>query len=208
MDSDGSQFDLKQEAGGREKIYFAIILLLIVVAFTRWFYIPKMKQIKLMQIEVKNNTMQIDTLKQFAQLKIPEIPKTSLGANIKTGTKFEKAVEASMKSQQQVVADIVKLLTSNNVLNGVSLSGVNFAAEVNKGAYSTIPVGIDLSGKYSGVLNYLEHVEKFGKLVTVDNIELTVEAKAPTVVKAKIGASIYIVNPAGSAVPPVPMQGK
>ncbi|PIR17778.1 MAG: hypothetical protein COV46_02715 [Deltaproteobacteria bacterium CG11_big_fil_rev_8_21_14_0_20_49_13] len=195
METD-SQFDLKQEAGSRERIYFIIILLLIVVAFARWFYIPKIKQAKLLRVEIKNQSMQIDTLRQFAKLKIPTLQpqQADQQATFKTGTMFEKAVEESSKSEQQVIADIVRMLTSNNVLNGVSVSGMNFMPEVNKGNYSTVPIEINLEGKYSGMLNYLGHVEKFGKLVTTDNIELTTSEKAPNVVKAKIDASIYVVN--------------
>lgn len=207
MDFNFSQIDLKQEAGGREKIYFAVILLLIVVSFARWFYVPKMKQIKMMQIEIKNNVMQVDTLKQFAQLKIPE-PAAKKQEAVKSGTRFEKAVAASMKSQQQVVADIVKMLTANKVLSGVSLTGMSFAAEVNKGAYSAIPVGIELMGKYSDILNYLGQVEKFGKLVTVDNVELSVSDKASSVIHGKIIASIYIVNPSPASPPPNQQQAQ
>lgn len=196
----GSQFDIKQEAGPRERIYFIIILLLIVVAFARWFYIPKIKQAKLLRVEIKNQSMQVDTLRQFAQLKIPTLQplEADQQATFKTGTRFEKAVEESSRSQQQVIAGIVKMLTSNNVLNGVSISGMNFASEVNRGTYSTIPIDISLEGKYSGVLNYLGHVEKFGKLVTADNIELETSDKASNIVNAKIYASIYVVNPIGA----------
>jgi len=189
-----SQFDLKQEAGNREKIYFGIILLLILVAFARWFYIPKLKDIKMVQIEIKNGRMQVDTLRQFAQLKLPEVKATAQPLAVRGGTRFEQAVEASLKSQQQVVADIVKMLTSANMLEGVSLAGMNFGSEVNKGPYSAIPVDINLEGKYSGILSYLEHVEKFGKLVTADNIELNVKKEDPSLVSAKVSANIYVVH--------------
>lgn len=224
MDLDISQIDLKQEAAGKEKIYFAIILLLIVVTFARWFYIPKVKEIKLLKVEVKNASLQIDTLKQFANLKLPTLQTQPQNHNqqIKSGTKFEKAIEESMKSQQQVVADIVRQLTSQNVLNNVSISGMSFGSEVDKGGYGLIPVSIDVDGRYAGILGYLEHIETFGKLITVDNVELTTDAKSPTYVKAKLNMNIYVVHtggpgqqagqPAGQPAPAggqaVPQQGK
>lgn len=195
MDLNVGQIDLKQEAGPREKIYFAVILLLIVVSFTRWFYIPKLKDTKMLQVDIKNNLLQVDTLKKFAQLKIPEPEKQNENRKLRTGTKFEKAVEASMQSPQQVVADVIKMMTSSNVLNGISLTGVSFASEVNKGTYGTIPTAIDLEGKYSGLLGYLEHVEKFGKLLTVDNVEVNSKPDSASKVQAKVNASIYVVYP-------------
>jgi len=196
MDFNIGQIDLKQEAGPREKIYFAVILILIVVSFARWFYLPKLKDIKMLQVEIKNNSMQIDTLKQFTQLKIPEPEKAVENHKLKTGTKFEKAVEASMQSPQQVVADVIKMMTSSNILNGISLTGVSFASEVNKGTYGTIPAALDFEGKYSGLLSYLEHVEKFGKLLTVDNVEVNSKPDSTSKIQAKVNASIYVVYPA------------
>jgi len=194
MDLDFSQFDFKQEAGNREKVYFAVILLLIFVSFSRWLYIPKLQQTKVNKIEIKNQKMQIETLKQFAQIKLPEQLVSSGPEDIKTATKFEKAVEESMKSQQQVVAEIVRLLSSSNVLNGIVLTGLTFGSEVNKGMYISIPVSIDIEGKYSGILGYLAQIEKFGKLVIADNIEMTTSKENPTVVHGKVQASIYVVQ--------------
>ncbi|MBI2341918.1 MAG: type 4a pilus biogenesis protein PilO [Deltaproteobacteria bacterium] len=192
MDFNFSQIDLKQEGSQREKIYFFIIMLLLVIAFARWFYIPKLKEIKLAQIELKNGLMQIDTLRQFAQLKLPELKPAQETEAVKHGTKFEKALAASMKSQQQVVAEMVKLLTSSYMLNGIALSGISFSPEQVKPGYATVPAAIEMDGKYSGIINYLGNVEKFGKLITIDNVELT--SKVGTSVHAKINISIYVVT--------------
>ncbi len=195
--------DLKQEAAPRERIYFGVILLLILVSFARWLYLPKMAEIRKTQIEVKNNLLQIDTLKQFAQLKIPTSVTNAPEQAVRTGTKFEKALEESSKSQQQVVADVVKLLTSSEILNGISISGMAFAAEINKGTYGFIPATIDLDGKYSGLLGYLGHVERFGRLVTIDNFDLKAKEGSASTVHAKVTAKIYIVHPAGAPTEPV-----
>jgi Tfp pilus assembly protein PilO len=110
-------------------------------------------------------------------------------------------------------------LTSANILEGVQLAGMNFGSEVNKGPYSAIPVEIDLEGKYSGLLSYLGQVERFGKLVTADNIDFSVKKEDPSVVNAKVSANIYVVHPADTsgavpgqapnpAQPPPPNAGK
>ena len=201
MEFNFSQIDLKQEAETREKIYFAVILLLIVIAFSRWFYLPKIQEIKMIQVEANNANLQIGTLKQFAQLKLPAPDVQSPELTFTSGTKFEQAIEASKKSQQQVIADIIKKLTSTEVLGSVSLAGMNLGSEVNKGNYGTIPAAIDLDGKYSAILSYMEHVEKFGKLITIDNLELSLNNNSSFLVHAKINANIYVVYPEGAALP-------
>jgi Tfp pilus assembly protein PilO len=192
MDFNLSQIDLKQEGSPRERIYFFIIVLLVVVSFARWFYIPKVRDIQLAKVEIKNALMQIDTLKQFAQLKLPDLKPAHENEAVKHGTKFEKALAASMKSHQQVVAGIVKLLTSGNMLNGVSLSGISFSSEQVKTGYAVVPAVIEMDGKYSGVINYLGNVEKFGRLITIDNVELT--TKHGTSIHAMINISIYVLH--------------
>lgn len=201
MDFNFSQIDLKQEASSKERIYFLVIILLIIVSFARWLYIPKMAQTKKVQAEIASSKMQIDTLKKFAQLKLPVATTQATEQKVKTGSKFEKAIEESMRSEQQVVADIVKLITQSNILNGVSLAGMNFGAEVNKGTYGYVPVSIELQGRYTGILSYLERVEKLGKLITADNVEISAKEN-PSKVTAKIMGSIYVINPK-----PIPPQG-
>lgn len=194
MDIGFTQIDLKQEASLREKIYFAVILLLIVVAFARWFYIPKLQQTKLAKVEVKNQQLQIDTLKEFAKIKIPEVIARPQEGEFRTGSKFEKAMAASMKSQQQVVADIVKVLTSHNILGGVSLVGISFGNKADKGMYSSVPMTVEVEGQYSKILNYFGYIEKLGKLVTIDNVEINRKEGTASTIHTKADMSIYVVH--------------
>lgn len=207
MDTGFSNIDLKQEAAPKERLYFGIILLLILVSFARWLYLPKLAQTKRIQVEIKNAKLQIDTLKQFAQLKLPAPAASEAAQLYRTGNKFEKAVEASSRSSQQVMADLVRMLTSSEVLNGVIISGMSFGQEVSMGNYGAVPVTIDLEGKYSGVMNYLEHVNKFGRLVMVNNFDLKIKEGSASKVHAKLFAKIYIVHPGGTpTVPAAPGQ--
>lgn len=204
MELNFSQIDLKQEGSGRERVYFALILVLIVVMFARWFYIPKLAKMKQVKVEIKNSLLQIGTLKQFAQLKLPELESPVSQQYISAGTKFERAVEEHMRSQQQVVAEIIKALSTANALKGVIISGINLGDEVNKGAYGAVPLTINLEGKYSGVVSYLSSIERLGKLITIDNIELKVKEGSGSVVEAKVAMNIYLVHKAGEerATPP------
>jgi Tfp pilus assembly protein PilO len=206
MAFDSGQFDLKQEAGSREKIYFAVILLLIVVSFARWLYLPKMKEIKTTQVQIKSQKLQVDTLSQFAKLKLPEVQAPQEITEVKSGTKFDKAVAESMRSPQQVVAEIVRMLTASNMLNNITLKGMQFGSEVNKGIYSQVPVSIDLEGRYSGILAYLNRMEQFGKLVVADNVDVVTKDGNLSAVQCKINASIYVVHAGGSAATPASAQ--
>lgn len=197
MELNFSQIDLKQEGSGRERVYFALILVLIVVMFARWFYVPKLTQMKTVKVEIRNSLLQIGTLKQFAQLKLPEVAAPLAQRSISAGTRFEKAVEEHMRSQQQVVAEIIKALSTANALKGVTMNGINLGAEVNKGAYGAVPLTIDLEGKYSGVTSYLSSIERLGKLITIDNIELKVKDSSGSVVQARVVMNIYLVHAAG-----------
>ncbi len=207
MDMSFSQIDLKQEGSGRERVYFAVILVMTVVMFARLLYIPKLAQIKQVKTEIKNSLLQLGTLKQFAQLKLPEAEATSAQQSMSAGTKFERAVEEHMRSQQQVVAEIIKALSTANALKGVTMSGINLGAEVNKGAYGEVPLTIDIEGKYSGVLSYLSNIERLGKLITIDNIELKVKEGSGSAVQARVSMSIYMVHKPGEG-PAVPLQGQ
>lgn len=190
-----SLVDLKQEASTKERIYFGIILLLIFVAFARWLYIPKMKQIKIASVEIKNLSMQIDTLKKFAQLRLPEAA-SAQQQNVIRGNRFAAAVEGSTRPKQEMIAYIVGALTSQDVLKNVSLTGMSFAQEADGSGYIVMPMAIEVEGHYSSIIKYLERIEKMDRLVTADNIELTTVKDKSSIVQAKINVKIFVVKSA------------
>lgn len=204
MELNFSQIDLKQEGSGRERVFFAVILACIVILFARWLYLPKLAQMKMFKAEIKGSLLQIGMLKPFVQFKLPEVAAPTAQQNMSAGTKFERAIEEHMGSQQRVVAEIIKALSTANALRGVTMSGINLGAEVNKGVYGAVPLTIDLEGKYSGVVSYLASIERLGKLITIDNIELKVKEGSGSVVQARVAMNVYMVYRPGEgpATPP------
>lgn len=201
-----SQIDLKQEATNRERVYFGVILLLMVVAFARWFYLPRISEIKMVKVELKNFSMQIENLKRFSQLKIPET-QLSERSMVIGGAKFNKVVEESTKPKQQVIADVMQSLTMYGNLHGVSLSGITLSDPLDKGGYYVVPLVVDLDGRYSGIMTYLSRIERLDRLITANNIELTVAKDNPASVHGKIVGSIYIVKSPGEVTAPPPSDG-
>lgn len=193
MEFDISSIDLKQEATKKEKAYFGIILFLILIAFARWLYLPKIAETKALNAKVRSQLMQIDTLKKFAELKLPEIDMPRQ-LSVVGGAGFSSALVASTKPKNELMASVVRQITSADWQRGLSFTGMNFGTDIDRGSHIVVPLNIEVSGRYSDVIEYLRKLERSSWLVTADNIELAQAGGKVQKVSAKINVNIFVVK--------------
>lgn len=211
--------DWKQEAQGRERIYFVVFLLLIPLMFGRVVWGPKRVKTAEVAQELKNVMLQVDTVKN----RLTEVKKiqaaragarpteTSAAATNGDG-RFAPYMQGLVRSRQEVMSDIVKRLTGPQALKGIALNGHSIGSDVDAGTYLTVPLELNLEGPFAALVQYFDAVEKMPLLLTIDNITLNAVTEAPGRIQVRLATTVYVVKSAaaitsGATVPPTPATG-
>ena len=198
--------DWKQEAQGRERIYFAVFLLLVPVMFGRVLWGPKMAETREIGKELAAIVLQRDTLKdRLAELKKlqaeraahPEQPEPTT-ADSTVPSRFAKYLEGKIQSRQAVMGEIVRQLTGPEVMKGLSLNGHSIGSDADAGTYTTVPLELYLEGPFAALVQYFSAVEQVPLLFAVDNISLVSPAEKPGVIQTRLAMTIYVVKSAAA----------
>lgn len=195
MELDFSKIDWKEEASKREKLYFALLLVMVVFMFARVFWIPKAQAIREEKARIKGVKTQIVELKRFIDEKLKEkiMGERAAERPLGVGGQLEKLLG---KSRDKAIAasSLVDALTIPSSRRGLNLISMNFGKEVGKNGFYILPMELTVEGSFRSLYKYIGQVELFPQLVTVDNIDIKTGARGRAEVLAKLNFSLYIMG--------------
>lgn len=199
-----ARIDWKQEAQGREKIYFILLPLLLLFMFGRIVWGPRLSKTadlqKSLQAEqgiVTAYKKQLEELKkQQAQAGSQVAAPATVSA---TDERFAAYSRGEMKSRQEVLGEVIRAITGPQVVkDGIELLSHKSGTEIDANTYLMIPLEIDLEGPFGALLRYLDRVEDLPLLLTIDNVELNAPPEKGGRVQAKLFSTVYVVKSAAA----------
>lgn len=197
--------DWKQEAQGREKAYFFLILVMMVVMFMRVLWGPKLADNKVVDQDFKNVMLQVNTLKaRLADVKKQQAD--SVGHEVATPAvaqpvsddRFSSYLKGEVRSRQEVMSEVVQKLTGPQVLKGLALNGHSVGTDVDSGTYLAVPLELNLEGPFAALVQYFDAVEKLPLLLAVDNLSVSGPPETPGRLLARLSISVYVVKSAAA----------
>ena len=192
MEMSFSKIDWNEEGSAREKIYFFVVLALIVFMFLRVLWLPTLDKIKGNKGEIKNIKLQTSTLEKFIDLD----KKLASAKPAKAAEEIDKEIQTilskSSKNPQTVITDVVNKMTGRDALGSMTLESISFQPLNALGGYASIPIALSVQGTFSALQNYLSRLEKIEYLFTIDNIKFAESENHTGLIKADIAAKLYV----------------
>lgn len=187
-----SKIDWGEEPSVREKIYFVIVLVMILFAMMRLFWQPGAERIKKSKQEMRNISLQIDTLKKFIEIdkkiaeRKPAVPQKMANEHI------ANALKKITDNPREVISGIIKEITSRKLMGNVTLNNLSFQTATARSGYTSVPVSLSAVGTFSSLQKYFSAMEKIDYLFTIDNVKLRLSTEHPGLIQADLDGSIYV----------------
>lgn len=188
-----SKIDWSAEPSNRERIYFFVILFLVVVAFARVFWLPSLAIIEKNKADIKSVKMQIKILEDFVKINqkiAPQKPKISKEA---VDLKLEEALKGKTGKPHDVISSVTQVLAGKDVVGNLSLQNISFKAPHAESGYAKFPITIEVLGTFSNIQSYLSKLEKIDYLFTVDNIKMLRSEEHSGLLTGDLSCSLYVV---------------
>ncbi|MBI4367434.1 MAG: hypothetical protein HY543_11495 [Deltaproteobacteria bacterium] len=198
----------KQAVPGREKLYFPLMWVLIVVMFGRMFWGPRLGATALIKEELENVNLQVQTLagrleevrKHQEGRPTAPAPAPAPTTEGKSTERFAEYLLGKVQSRQAVLGSVIQELTGPQILRGLVLNGHSVGSDVDGGNYLSIPLELNLEGQFPATVQYLSSAEKLPLLFTIDNLTLSAPPERPGQIQTKLMTTVYVVKSA-SALP-------
>ncbi len=160
--------EFKTTAKPREQILALVVVLGILVAFLRGIYLPH--RLEQAQLETKVQTLRLekDALEKFTQALLKQLPQKK---KRETSPKL-KILKGEMAAYAEATSLLLAQLTTPQFLRGAAVKKMSDLPPEKKNGYYQSSFLIGSQGPFQNVFGFLERVEQFPALMTVDNIML------------------------------------
>ncbi len=184
------KIDMNQEAPLREKIFFGIILLLLVTTFFRVLWAPKGNEIDKESVKITNLYSQVKTLEKFLNIEFPK--RLNLKSKDLLDIKQIKSLLGEKGEAHAEVADLIGLLGNDEILSGARLLSIDSMPLIEKEGFNMIPVQFILKGRFSSIARYFRKIEELNKPLNIDRLEVTSKPEDGNLLTASVRANLFI----------------
>jgi Tfp pilus assembly protein PilO len=181
-------FDLDQVANRREQLLFGLILLAFLVFFFRFLSLPQSVKIEAAKSQKEALHSEKEALTSF----LASTPSLQKGETLsrKKGIKM-KILFDEVKGVYQDAITLLAQLTDPLFLGGINVEKMNFQPTVADRGFSKTDFSITVLGSFVDVIQYLERLEQFPALFSLEQISLRSTEMQPQVLETEIQGRFF-----------------
>ena len=186
---------LDQPMNAREKIFSAIIMVVLLILFMNLFWTPQSATIEAQRSDLENVRMEMDAIKRLIdsaknQLMIQrEFPKKKKKAD----EKVERMMDRTVVDPLSEIHSTIGLLSSRRFSRKVEVEDVNIGDTVEREEYSEVPIYVQLSARYGGLIQFFGKLENIDRPMVVKGFELD-EGGDEGIIEGSIDVVLFIVK--------------
>lgn len=187
-----SKIDLNQESQLRERIFFVLILILMIVIFFRLFWTPKVSQIKQEKVQMDAFAAQEKTLRKFLDMKAPENKVSTDKGKETLASKQAGMLLGEEGNVESEVAELLRTIGDGDLLKDVRILSISTMLRVDKDGFGMVPVDVVLKGRFSSIGQYFQNVGKLNNPLNIEGIELNSSKTEKGVLEARIRINLFV----------------
>ncbi len=161
----------------REQVLLAIVTVLILSILFKFVYQREIRKIVTLKSQFTETSQELKY------------------ANILLQQKISKNTERELEerfARENEVNDILSFLTESAQASGIILGSIKQRETARKEFYEDIPIEIELSAEYGEILNYLDKIAAFPKLLQIDNLEIIRDETILPRLRVKLMVRTYV----------------
>lgn len=191
--------ELNRPATVREQILLGLVLLLLVGAFFRVLHAPQTLQIQERKKELAGLRMEREALDKFLET-TPQVSQQEVMMRQK-GLKA-RILQGEVPLDYREMESLLTQFTDPAFLGGVVIEKLSYQARVveKEKGWSHTSVTLDLLGTFPDMVGYLERLEQFPALFSVENVNFEVRQDQPQELHVEVVGKLYrLEKPGGGA---------
>ena len=162
--------DFKQPANLREEILFGALLLVLILLCIRILYQPQATHLAELKVRSQALHLEQEALVKFAAT-APQPTNPHPLANNK-GIKM-KVLHGVIHSDTNDVATLLTRLTESGFSKGITVETLSYLPPATSQGYVTSDFSMKLKANFADIMRYLDQLEQFPALFSIENIRLT-----------------------------------
>jgi len=159
----------EKTATNREKFLIAFVSILVpLFLFYKFYYVPTKEKINILNEEVKKLDLEIQKYEDMAR-------KTAiLETQMRQRQEFLERIKKILPSEKEI-PDILRQVSDLAKENSLEVITFEVDKEVPQDYYNIIPLKMEIQGRLSNVMNFLNSIENLQRLIALNSIKFQVK---------------------------------
>jgi type IV pilus assembly protein PilO len=159
----------EKTATNREKFLIAFVSILVpLFLFYKFYYVPTKEKINILNEEVKKLDLEIQKYEDMARK--TAILETQMGQR----QEFLERIKKILPSEKEI-PDILRQVSDLAKENSLEVITFEVDKEVPQDYYNIIPLKMEIQGRLSNVMNFLNSIENLQRLIALNTIKFQVK---------------------------------
>jgi type IV pilus assembly protein PilO len=159
----------EKTATNREKFLIAFVSILVpLFLFYKFYYVPTKEKINILNEEVKKLDLEIQKYEDMARK--TAILETQMGQR----QEFLERIKKILPSEKEI-PDILRQVSDLAKENSLEVITFEVDKEVPQDYYNIIPLKMEIQGRLSNVMNFLNSIENLQRLIALNSIKFQVK---------------------------------
>jgi|YelNatPaOPRAMG01_1025707.scaffolds.fasta_scaffold39687_3 type IV pilus assembly protein PilO len=159
----------EKTATNREKFLIVFVSILVpLFLFYKFYYVPTKEKINVLREEVKKLDLEIQKYEDMAR------KTTILEAQMRQRQEFLERVKEILPSEKEI-PDILRQISDLAKEHNLEVITFEPEKEIPQDYYNIIPLKMEIQGRFSNVLNFLNSIENLQRLIALSNVKFQVK---------------------------------
>jgi type IV pilus assembly protein PilO len=159
----------EKTATNREKFLIVFVSILVpLFLFYKFYYVPTKEKINVLREEVKKLDLEIQKYEDMAR------KTTILEAQMRQRQEFLERVKEILPSEKEI-PDILRQISDLAKEHNLEVITFEPEKEIPQNYYNIIPLKMEIQGRFSNVLNFLNSIENLQRLIALSNVKFQVK---------------------------------
>ena len=185
---------LDQRVTAREKVFFVVTLIGLLILFINVFWQPQLEIIKAGRKDLVGLEQQADALSGLIEatkrqlLMEQSVPKEEMKLDERTKKMLERRVVDPLSE----IHASVGLLSSRRLSRSVKVDDVDIGQMVEQENYSVVPISLHLKGRFGAIQNYFSSLKNLDRPLIVKTFRLSGNAASVGMVDVSVDLELFI----------------
>ncbi len=188
------KINLNDEPNLREKIIFLAALVVILVIFLETMWQPTSAKNRVMKYDLAGQMQQIDATRKLidatrSQLDMiasePEVPSNA-------DPYVKKILERRVVDFTEELNSTADMIANRKIAGKAKIIKVEIGARKDEKNFSSIPITVEMEGKYTAIRDYLRTIENLGRPLLVKSFAMRAEGEKETILKVTLDTVLLI----------------
>jgi len=184
-------------ANTREQVLFAGVLLAFVFFYFQIVYLPQAERALVIKKNTASLQLEKTALSKLNVLSPGKIHPLSRRRDVKM-----KILSGDIVSAYQDVSLLLTRLTEPSFLGGIAIEDLSYLPQIMEKGYARTDFKVKLRGSFSEILHYLEKMENFPALFSLESINIQDVTGQPQEIESEILGHFFSIEKAGKGQAP------